>query len=216
MICRAICWLTLGTLPFLSGCAVPGVIAYKLFGPPPVPPRYAPPKEPMLVLVEEGNRSTGAMIETEELGSALEEELRSFDVAPLVNSNQVEQLRDRGPVAFRSMGIAEIGRRAGAKQVLYVALRRFEFEHPESSDTMRVRVAAEVKVVDTQTQEVRWPASGGEMYEYETPYTRITPQNSQSALRASTIQAAAREIGRMFHAWNPETMTEENREERIR
>ena len=214
---RAACLLVVGVLPLLSGCAAASAIQYKLFGPPPVPARYMPPKEPMLVLVEEGNRSSGAMVETEELASALEDELKSHDVAPLVDSNQVQQLRDRGQAAFRSMSIGEIGRRAGARQVLYVALRRFEFEHPESADVVRVKIETEIKMVDTQTQEVRFPMTGdGEPFEFETPYTRITPQNSQSALRASTIQTAAREIARMFYTWKPETMGEENREERIR
>ena len=217
MIWRATCWLMLGTLPVLSGCAVPAVIAYKIFGPPPVPARYTPLKEPMLVMVEEASRSSGAMVETEELGSALEEELKANQVAPIVDSAEVQRLRDHGPAAFGKMSIAEIGRKAGAKQVLYVALRRFEVEHPESADVIRVRISTEIKIVDTQTQEVRWPPAGdGEGFEYETPYTRITPQTSETSLRASTLHTAALEIGRMFYAWKPETMTEENRDERIR
>ena len=218
MSCRAVPrTLTCLAVLVMSGCAVPGAILYKVAGPPAVPAKYAPPKEPMLVLVEEAHRRSGTMIETEELASALELELKANNVAPLVDGQQVHRLRDAGPVAFRNMGIAEIGQRAGAKQVLYVALRRFEFDSPESTDVVRVRMAADVKVVDVATHAVRWPATGeSETFEYESPLVRLTPENPRAALRRAALEHAALEIGRWFHPWKPETMSEENRDERIR
>ena len=58
-------------LGLCGGCALPAAILYKTMGPPNVPARYTPPKEPMLVLVEEATPGGGYHVETEELGLAL-------------------------------------------------------------------------------------------------------------------------------------------------
>jgi|SRR5687768_414236 len=200
-----------------GGCAVPAAILYKTVGPPKVPARYAPPQEPMLVLVEEATAGSGYHVETEELGLALSEELVANKVAPMVDVREVHRLRDAGPAAFRQMGIAQIGREVGAKQVLYVALKRVEFEAPDQSDMQRVRAAIDVKVVDTATQSVRWPITGeAEMYEYESPYGRVSAQRTRAMLRRETIDHMGREVARWFYAWKPVTMGEENQEEKIR
>jgi hypothetical protein len=81
----------------------------------------------------------------------------------------------------------------------------------------RVRVAMEVKVVDAGTQSVRWPVTGeAETFEYESPFTRLTPQRPQAAVRRGAVDHVATEVARWFYDWKPETMGEENREERIR
>ena len=201
----------------LPGCALPGAIAYKVFGPPPIPARYTPPKEPMLVMVEEAHASGGAILESEELAMAIQQQLRENDVAPLVETQQVQRLRDANPTAFRQMGISEIGRNVGAKQVLYVAIRRLDLDAPQSADVMRAQLSVELKMIDTQTAQVRWPESGdAETYEYETDYQRLTPQNPPVLIRSSAIRHAAVDIGRMFYKWKPETMQEENQDLRIR
>jgi len=201
----------------VSGCALPSAIAYKVFGPAPVPARYAPPKEPMLVMVEEANASAGPMLESEELALAIRQQLAEHDVAPLIDPQEVQRLRDSAPAGFRQMGISEIGRRVGARQVLYVAIRRFDLESPQAADVMRARLAVELKVIDTQSAEVRWPESGdAEPYEYESDYVRLTPQNHPAAIRSSAIRLAAGDIGRMFYKWKPETMQEENQDLKIR
>jgi hypothetical protein len=200
-----------------GGCAVFGAAAYKLFGPEPVPPRYAPPKELMLVLVEEANPGAGTMLETEELALTLHQELKDHDVAPLVDPKEVHRLRDIGPVAFKHMSITDVARRLGAKQVLYVAVKHFELETPPTADVIRARIAADIKFVDAQTAGIRWPATGdSEPYETETPYVRITPENTQAAIRSSIIQQTARDIGRWFYTWKPESASEENRDIKIR
>ena len=204
-------------LGLCGGCALPAAILYKTVGPPKVPARYAPPKEPMLVLVEEASAGLGYHVETEELALALSEELVANSVAPMVDVREVHRLRDAGPAAFRQMGIAQIGREVGAKQVLYVALKRVDFEAPDQSDMQRARVAIDVKVVDTATQSVRWPITGeAEMYEYESPYGRLTAQRTRAMMRRDTVDHMAREVARWFYSWRPETMGEENQEEKIR
>ena len=41
-----------------------------------------------------------------------------------------------------------------------LALQRIEFDQLQSTDVLRVRITSEIKVVDTGTQEVRWPTTG--------------------------------------------------------
>ena len=200
-------------LPVLAGCALPGAIAYKIFGPEAIPARYTPPKEPMLVLVEESSPNSGAIVQTEDLAVAIHEELKAHDVAPLIDPREVQYLKDNSPALYRQMGISEIGRKLGAKQILYVAVRHFDMDVPQAADVMKARLSLDFKVVDAQSAEVRWPDSGdGEPYEYETDYSRISPQNTPTAVRGVAIRKAAGDIGRTFYKWKPETMQEENQQ----
>jgi hypothetical protein len=90
-------------------------------------------------------------------------------------------------------------------------------ETPASADVIRARIAVEVKVVDPQTAQVRWPSTGDSApYEYETPYVRITPENSEASVRSTTIRQTATDIARWFYLWKPETMKEENPDVKIR
>lgn len=211
--------LTLITLCLLpGGCQLPAAIIYKVAGPPPIPARYTPPAtEPMLVLVEGAQSPVGSIPEADELAQALQTELKANNVAPLVEPGAVHDLRHTNPAAYSKLGIAEIGRKAGAKQVLYVSLRQVLFENPPGSDSVKLTVSARVKMVDAQSAVTVWPQSGNEeYYDYQSPFRRITPDISANSLKREILTQCGSDIARWFYAYQPQNMREENREERLR
>jgi hypothetical protein len=201
-----------------SGCAAPAAIAYKLFGPPPIPPRYTPPKtEPMLVLVENPHSGAIAIPEADELSRVIYEELDAQKVAPQVDPAKLHELRDRDAAAFDKMSIAEIGRTLGARQVLYVHVDRLDVENAPGSDMVKTRIAASLKVIDATTAMTAWPNAGDtEQFEHQTPYRRIEAGTTPSQLKREILRESGVELARWFYPWKPETMIDENRDVKLR
>ena len=209
----------LGALAILvGGCAAPSVLAYKLFGPPAIQPRYAPPKtEPMLVLVENQHAGAIAIPEADELSRVIYQELEDQKVAPQIDPVKLHELRDRNPSSFPKMTIAEIGRTLGAKQVLYVHVDRLDLDNAPGSDMVKTKMAASIKVVNATTAMTAWPNSGdAELFEHQTPYRRIQAGTTPSQLKREILRESGVEIARWFYAWKPETMGEENRDVKLR
>jgi hypothetical protein len=202
----------------VGGCALPGAINYKLFGPAPIPARYTPPKtEPMLVLVENAYSGSVAIPEADELSRVIYQELDEHKVAPQVDPAKLADLRDHSPNMFAKLSIAEIGRRLGAKQVLYVHIDRLDLDNPPASDMVKTRMAASVKIVDTTTAMTAFPQSGEtEPFAHETPHTRIESATNASELKRLLLRQGGMEIARWFYAWKPETMRDENRDVNLR
>lgn len=215
--CAVLAALLTGSL-VLAGCAAPAAIAYKVFGPPPVPARYVPPPtEPMLVLVENPFSGAVAIPEADELSRVIYQDLEEHKVAPQIDPAKVADLRDRSPNMFAKLTIAEIGRMVGAKQVLYVHIDRLDVEIPAASDMVKTRMAATVKVVNTTTAMTMFPQSGEtEPFTHETPHTRVEAGTTGSQLKRLLLRQGGMEIARWFYSWKPETMTEENRDVNLR
>jgi len=201
-----------------SGCAVPGVLAYKVFGPPPVPARYTPPNNwPMLVLVENPFSGAVAIPEADELSRVIYHDLDEHKVAPMIDPAKVNDLRDHSPNMFAKLSIAEVGRMLGAKQVLYVHIDRLDIDQAQASDMIKTRMAATVKVVDAETAMTTFPQTGeSEPFEHQTPHVRLDASTNRSELKRVLLRAGGVEIARWFYPWKPETMTEENRDVKLR
>ncbi|HYE21266.1 MAG TPA: hypothetical protein VEA69_22660 [Tepidisphaeraceae bacterium] len=199
------------------GCALPGVLAYKFF-PPTVPARYTPPKDqPVVVLVEAGQSPGASVPEAEELLQALHADLEKNKVAPMVDLARVHDLRDREGRGFSKLSISEIGRRVGARQVIYVDLTHCDLHSDPGSDVYKLRLSAKVKVIDAQTAQTLWPdAEGGEPFEYETQPTRATTDANSSTIKREALKLTGNEIARMFYKWSADTMREEHRDMRLR
>ena len=85
------------------------------------------------------------------------------------------------------------------------------------SDMIKTRMAATVKVVDTTTAMTAFPQSGEtEPFEHETPHVRMEAPTNRSELKRLLLRAGGLEIGRWFYSWKPETMTDENRDVKLR
>jgi hypothetical protein len=168
--------LALGLLLALAagGCAAPGAILYKFLGPPAIPARYKVPQAPLLVLVENAHSGSIAIPETDALAQVIYEDLRVNNVAPLIDPGKIHELQDHNPATFGKMTISEIGRQLGAQQVLYIHINQLVIDSPPSSDLVRVRIAANVQMIDTANARTVWPSGGDtEVYEVESPWQRI-------------------------------------------
>jgi hypothetical protein len=213
---RAILLLTAVAM-FGSGCALSAIV-YKVMGPPPIPPKYyVPPNDPLLVLVENAHSGSSAIPEAEGLARVISEDLAEHKVAPMIEPTKVNALRDGNPQAFAKMTIAQVGRALGAKQVLYVHVDQLDINSTDASQVVRLKIALKLKMVNVATATTVWPKSGDtEPYDFETPMQRVLPGTSQSGLNHQILRESGVEIARWFYAYQPETMSEENRDERLR
>lgn len=207
-------WVACGA----AGCMVPSAILYKTVGPPPIPARYAPKKDqPLLVLVENVHSGGQAMPEADELARVVADDLKANDVAPVVDTALLHELRDRNAIAFSKMSISEVGRRLGAKQIVYVNVNELNIINPPGSEMVAAKVGATVKVVDVETARTVWPETGaGEPYDYESRLTRVTDRSTRSAVNRQVLRETGVQIARWFYNYKPETMTEENHDLRLR
>jgi hypothetical protein len=205
-------------LASMSGCGGIGAIVYKTAGPPPIPARYAPPKDqPLLVMVESSQPMSGSVPECDELAMVLHEELKAQQVAPMIGIDELHILRDSNPAAFRKMTIAQIGRQLGAKQIIYVTLKEITFESPPGSDVMRGKIEAKVKVINVDTADTVFPGDAEtETYEHTSRYQAMRGGLTAAAIRRQIIQGSGIELSRWFYAYSPETMSEENADVRLR
>ncbi len=193
---------------FLSGCTAASAIQYKLAGPPAVPARYVPAKEPMLVLVENYRASGGS--DAEMLARHLMAELKQHDVAPLVPLDTLYALRTDKGDAYRKMSMAAVGRETGAKQVLYVDVQQSSIGAPPGSDLLKGRIAVQVRIVDVETGITRWPteATEGIPLAYETPLPRADVNTTEPMVRQHMHHEMAIRIGRLFYKWKPQDSQE--------
>ena len=189
----------------LGGCTPVGAIAGKLVGPPPVKPRYLPPKDqPMLVLVENYRNPSATALDGQRLALRIEEELRRHRIAPVVPADSLESVRS--DPAYAKMTIPAIGRATGAKQVLYVNVATFSVETTVANEMLRGRTEMTVRVVDAATGATRWPTvtPTGHPLTIETPWLREGHDVTDASLRDQMSRQAASYILRLFRKHRPE------------
>jgi hypothetical protein len=201
----------------VAGCAVPSAIMYKFMGPPAIPPKYAFPPKPVLLLVENAHSGSVAIPEADELSKVVYDELQAHNAAMLIDPAKVTELRDRDGAAFSKMTISDIGRQLGAGQVLYLHVDQLDIDVPQGSDVVKVRIAIEAKAIDVETAQTVWPTSGEtEPYRYESKPERVETGMTRAALSHQVLRESGEEIARWFYAFKPETMREENQDLRLR
>jgi hypothetical protein len=194
-----------GALGDLAGCTLVGALADRA-APPTVNAKYVPnKKDSMLVLVESYNQSLDSGIESQHLALTLGRSLRDEKIATTVDPQNLERLRDADPVRYRKMTIDEIGRRVGARQVLYVHIWRAEIVKPPGSGQMRGHLEAIVKIVDAATGDTRWPTdASSEAVQITTDWIPDSSGTTEADLRASMADQMAQDIGRLFHDYHPD------------
>lgn len=186
-----------------NACSTAGVLAHKFVGPPPVPATYKPAKEPMLVLVENYRNPSASMLDSARLSMLVGEQFRRHNIAPLVAPARLEALR--ADPAYAEMTIPAIGRHVGAKQVLYVNVRRFGVEGTVGGEMLKGTAEMTVRVVDAATGDNRWPIdAGGHPVAVTTPWVRLGEGASEVALREQMIRSAAVAIGKIFRKYSSE------------
>jgi hypothetical protein len=207
------------SLPF-TGCVPVGAVFNKVVGTPPVQAQYVPDRTKlMLVLVESFRNPDAGRIDAQRVTMQVVEELRRYHVAPVVDPEDVEALRSRP--AYRSMKVEEIGRAAGARQVLYVNLQPVKVDNTVASEMLRARAEMLVRVVDVDTGQTLWPydAPQGQTLVAESPWVR-SPAGGREGLperelRDQVARSAAHQIVKLFRKWSPDD-EEQELEETVR
>jgi hypothetical protein len=188
-----------GTL-LLTGCDVAGFAAQAVF-PEVVKAQYTPPKTPMLVLVENRQNPTMGIAESDELAAYIIDELKTYEVCPIIEPKAFQQYCDEHP-DWNKMSISELGKGVGAAQVLYVDVQRIGFGQitgvPASG-----RIDVAVHVVDVKDRRTVFPSAITDSVPltYETPL--LTGQEDVASAQHGLIQAMGTRIGRLFHEYKP-------------
>jgi hypothetical protein len=193
-----VCLAALAGLLALGGC---NIVAFGLSSlPQKAEARYKPPATPMLVLVENQRNPGIAMVEADQLTAFIMDDLAAYKVAPLIELKKLCELRDREK-NIDKMTITQIGSAAGAHQVLYVDLQRFNIGGVEEGIPMQARVDVTVRLVDVKTSATTFPAMGQGNWpiSLETPITANLSRTNPDAVRESLLRSAGTAIGRLFH-----------------
>jgi hypothetical protein len=186
----------------LVGCAALGAGASKLSDDT-EKAKYVPnKKDRMLVLVESYGLTLDSDIEAQHLTLSLRKAILDAKVAPLVDQQTLESLKDANPDQFQPMTIAEIGRKVGAGQVLYVNIWRAEIDKPPGSGQVRGSMDAVVKIVDTATGDTRWPGESSSDAVQITTNWFPDSQKSDTDVRAQMADQMAEDIGKLFHDYH--------------
>jgi hypothetical protein len=196
-------------LALLVGGCVSAAVAYKLGLGTGVDPVYVPAPDPMLVLVENYQMPSAGAQDSETLAVLVSEQLVQHTLVPIIPCDVVADLRAQNPTEYRHMSIASIGKRFGAKQVLYVDVVAMALGPTPGSERIKGQMATLVKIVDTQTGETRWPTDTSQGYPvaYETPLPKTGDASNEPLIQQRVVLGTAIEIGRLFRKWQPDEVT---------
>jgi hypothetical protein len=190
-----------------SGCNVIGAVVAKTAPEPKIMARYAPAKEPTLILVENYANPASLRLESDAVVRHLVEELTAREVAPLIEPEKAENLRQKNVTAYRKMPLDAIGRELGAKQVIYVDLVRFEVERAMASELLSAEAEARVRVVDTEAGEVLWPldSGGGFPVSVKLDPQRVEARAGDADVRRQLHAILADHVAKLFYDWRGES-----------
>jgi hypothetical protein len=193
----------------VPGCVIVGALTNKIIPEAPVPARYVPAKDkPMLVLVENYRNPGAAGLDAQRVALHVAEALRRYRVAPVVDPDAAESLRSRDD--YHAMKVQDVGRAAGAQQVLYVNLQQFALDNTVGGEMVKGRAELRVRVVDVATGNTLWPRDTpeGAAVTAESPWSRTAGGAAQGtpepALRDEVARSAADQIVKLFRKWRPE------------
>jgi hypothetical protein len=189
-----------------SGCVAAGVAAHKIMGPAAIEAQYVPAKEPLVVMVENYRRPSSALTDDELLSRYIEGFLRGHEVAPLIESSKIRELRINRPDEFKKMSITAVGREVGAKQILYVDVVNSELESLMAGESLRGSTTVRVRVIDAETGQTRWPTDMADGYPLEQSLSfGKTTARSEQELKQSLYVSLGDRIAKLFYKWKPDT-----------
>jgi len=205
----ALAW---GAVCVLPGCQVAGALMDRGGGGQAVDAKYVPNKQDsMLVLIDTYGLVLDSDIESQHMAMTLDTCITTDKIATVVDQKQLEQLKDANPADYPTMTIADIGRKVGAKQVLYVHISRDEIQKPVGTGQMRGHMEATVKIVDSTTADTRWPADApSEAVQITTPWIVESENKSEGDVRALMADQMAQDVEKLFKNYHIEEETTED------
>ena len=190
-----------------GGCNVIGVVVDRTAGQVPVEPKFTPdPQRPLLVLVENYRVASGNTSDADRVARLIGARFVEQKVAPIVSGDALVRLRDKDPIAYRKMGVAQVGQAVGATQVLYVDLTNVAIgTQGGGSDVAKGLASANVRFIDAATGRIAYPAglADGHPVAYETPARRLGDDASADSLRAEAMSVLCDRIARLFYRYKP-------------
>ena len=193
-----------------GGCRAGGALAYKAFGPAPVPPKFTPANEPTVVLVENYRNPSVTEFDADRIAREVGDDLvKNKVLATVVDQDHVRALREADPEKFRDMTIPSVGKALGVKQVIYVNLLASAVEGDASQNLVSGVADARVRLVDVETGHTIWPADsqGGYPVGAKVPYAQAE-RNTATDMHNALLTSLSQQIGRLFHQWKPESEME--------
>jgi len=143
----------------LIGCQIGGFVMSNVLPRPKIPAAFEPPDQPTAVLVDDPHRLLPTVqlmpIIAGQVGGELEDNEVISEVIP---PSLIEDLRASEP-EFARWPIDKIGRRVGARQVIYILIESYEMLETDTSEIYRPTASVRVKVVDVATGDRLFPKS---------------------------------------------------------
>jgi hypothetical protein len=191
-----------------GGCVILGAIAYKVSGPTRHAAAFTLAPEPTLVLVDRSSNPGELAVEGHQLATAITAELAD----KLKPTPEVPQptFVDPGLVVTRRtaadgrrLSPAEIARACGAKQVIYVDVKRFAQQQSLAGDAVDGQLEATVWVFDAETAKAVWPAQSnvGKQVSVAVPFTPSTGAATTEVVRQQVVQQTGQKVSRFFTGW---------------
>jgi hypothetical protein len=188
---------------YVAGCAAAGVIADKLYTPK-IPATYVPVKDEMLVLVENFRNPASVSLISEQVDREIAEELISHKVAPIINPALLMEMRVGQHKQYAGMEITAIGKKLGAKQILYADLVEFSVDSAEGAHMSRGRAEVRVRVIDVATGQTRWPTdlSAGIPISVQTPYIALKDGITEGSVREQIAHTLSDRVAKLFYEYS--------------
>jgi hypothetical protein len=186
----------------LVGCNVIGVFTHAM-GKPEEDAKYILPRQPTIVIVKDAPDPTGRLIESEQLASEIDTQIKKHDVAPLVPSSKAADLQSTSTVPLQP---AEIAHSAGASQIVYVQIIQSSLDAGPVNDVIKGRLDATVQVIDAANDKILWPTDGSSGF----PVSCVTPMMATgddvnpSTVRGAMYAELGDKIAKLFYKYRPD------------
>lgn len=195
----------------LTSCAVPGAIAYKVFGPDAVKPEYTPPPtEPILIFAEDYENQSIATYESEEITRVIAQAFKEHKVAPVIDPEKLPNLLNPGhgvaTTSPKPQSITTIGRQLGAARILYIDIVDNAMESLGGTQMLRGKLTLRVRMIDVASGKTVFPANSidGTYLTATTPYTEVHAGVTPQSLRQKLCMQLGQSIARLFYPYKPD------------
>jgi hypothetical protein len=175
--------ILLTLLGMTGGCGALGVPLYTVFGDPPIPAQYDPPKVPTLVLVENARSPGDVQVDADQIAQQVCEELRTKAKMDIIDPDKVAELREEDPKKYHAMYVGDIGKAVGAKQVIYIDL----IESAVTGDVTQTTIHAQAKM-DFDSMD----------------------SSKAMAMHMDLLTQLSSQISKLFYTWKPDDQSQED------
>jgi hypothetical protein len=203
--------ILLTLLGMTGGCGALGVPLYTVFGDPPIPAQYDPPKVPTLVLVENARSPGDVQVDADQIAQQVCEELRTKAKMDIIDPDKVAELREEDPKKYHAMYVGDIGKAVGAKQVIYIDLIESAVTGDVTQTTIHAQAVAHIRVVNVATGNNLWPASPPDGKELAAKMDFDSMDSSKAmAMHMDLLTQLSSQISKLFYTWKPDDQSQED------